>query len=459
MPETSPADPTAPLKACELHVHLGGCFAVADLIALAAPYLDQIDWRPYVDAYAAAYGERPDPVGLFRRAAGGDDADLRRHYVFTEADGPDFARFCAKFSLLICIARHYLRRVPDGERVGSRLVLERHRDQGVHHVELRAMYMTPDDDDGFCAFHRLNARVTAEAALDGFVPRYVPSLPRTCPLPSYLRLRRLLDEAADLYDVVPGVDFCHVEEGFPPKGTAAFFRRLAADNDADPARALEVLYHVGEIYFDKSLESAVRWCHEAGQLGARRLGHCTALGLDPEAAVARRGGAHELEKVSERLDQIDYDLRHRVGLEDAGVAVDPPRLAAEREALRGRDADALCRRPYDEARLEEVRRRQGYVLADLARRGTVIESCPSSNMRLGSVPRPELHPVHRFLAAEVDVVIGADDPGIFDSPLAAEVDWVVATTHLTPAVLAARLGDPRRHRLGRAREPERGDRA
>ena len=102
-----------------------------------------------------------------------------------------------------------------------------------------------------------------------------------------------------------------------------FFRRLRVDNDADAQAALEVLYHVGEIYFDKSLESAVRWCHEAAELGSRRLGHCIALGLDPEVSVRRRGGSHLWEPVAERLDQIAWDLRHRRGLEDAGVEVQP----------------------------------------------------------------------------------------------------------------------------------------
>jgi hypothetical protein len=52
----------------------------------------------------------------------------------------------------------------------------------------------------------------------------------------------------------------------------------------------------------------------------------------------------------------------------------------------------------------------------------------------------------------VELVIGADDPGIFDSPLADEVDWVVETTHLSPAELFQRLGDPLRHRLGQSRK-------
>ena len=69
-------------------------------------------------------------------------------------------------------------------------------------------------------------------------------------------------------------------------------------------------------------------------------------------------------------------------------------------------------------------------------------------MRLGSVPSAADHPVHRFLDSDVALVLGADDPGIFASPLAAEVDWVASTTSLTTQQLAKRLGDPRRYACG-----------
>ena len=450
------ADPLAPLKACELHVHMGGCFSVDDLIELAGPYYQEIDWSLFIDAFDSAYGLRPNPADWFARAGAGDPAGMeaiRRHFVFTEEDGPDFGRFTAKFSLLIAISRHYVRHIPGGQQEMARRAVQRHRVEGVQYVEMRAMYMSPDDVEGFLSFHRLNAEACRDASGNGFEARYIPSLPREASGAAYNLLRRWLAEGEqELYPWVLGLDFCHVEEGFPPLGAADVCRRIHADNDADPARALEILYHVGEIYFDKSLESSVRWCHEAAELGARRLGHCTALGLDPEVAAARRGGSHAREKVLERLDQIDYDVEHRKGLEDVGVEVNSSALQAEREQLRGRDPDRLLHRAYDDNRFEQVRRRQTYALQEIARIGAVIESCPSSNLRLGSVPSPDLHPVHRFIRSDVDLVVGADDPGIFDSPLRDEVDWVVETTHLTPQVLFERLGDPLRHRLGRLRE-------
>jgi hypothetical protein len=456
MSDDATTDPLAPLKACELHVHMGGCFSVDDLIELAGPCYNDIDWSPYIHAFDSAYGLRPDPADWFARAVAGDPAGkeaIRRHFVFTEEDGPDFGRFTAKFSLLIAIARHYVRHVPGGQREVACRALQRHRAEGVRYVEMRAKYTSPDDVESFLNFHRINAEAARDASGDGFEARYIPSLPRQAPGPAYDLLRGwLADEGRELYPWVLGLDFCDVEEGFPPRAAADIVHRIHADNDADPARALEILYHVGEIYFDKSLESAVRWCHEAAELGVRRLGHCIALGLDPEVAAARRGGSHARERVSERLDQIDYDTNHLKGLEEVGVEVDTAALAAEGERLRGRDPDRLLHRAYDEHRFEQVRRRQTYALREIARMGAVIESCPSSNLRLGSVPSPDLHPVHRFIRSDVDLVIGADDPGIFDSPLRDEVDWVVESTHLTPQALFGRLGDPLRHRLGRLRE-------
>ena len=252
---------------------------------------------------------------------------------------------------------------------------------------------------------------------------------------------------------VVGIDFASVEEGFPPKSVYPVVAQLARDNAADPASALDLVYHVGESFFDKSLESAIRWCHEAAEAGAKRLGHAIALGLDPATAIDRRLGAHERELVSERLDQIDYDLRYRTALADCGVPVDAVALTAERADLLARDPASSVERPYDDARLDAIRRRQDFVLARLTALGTVIETCPTSNLRIGGVPDPAHHPIHRFLASGVNLAICSDDPGNFDITLSSEIDWVLAHTGYDEESLVRRLGDPRRFRLGQARPP------
>jgi adenosine deaminase len=47
----------------------------------------------------------------------------------------------------------------------------------------------------------------------------------------------------------------------------------------------------------------------------------------------------------------------------------------------------------------------------------IIESCPSSNSRIGASLSPEDNPLRFFIAQGIKVVLGSDDPGIFAS------DW------------------------------------
>lgn len=440
-------------RTCELHVHIGGCFYAEDLIRFGRGVYDQVDWTSFCDRYQQAYGDRPDVARLYRDALsgsrGGAEA-FRRHFVFTPADGPDFHRFLAKFQFFLCLARHYAAIGRESELFAA--AVERHRSEGLQYVEYRAMdNRGVGNPEGFLSFHGVNAEITRRASGRGFTARYVISLPRWEPLEAYALVQRLLDESPELVDTVVGLDFCHVEEGFPPKSARSLFDQVAADNGRRPGRSLEIVYHVGESFYDKSLESAVRWCHEAAELGARRLGHCLALGLDPAIAVIRRPRAHEEEPVSERLDQIGYDIAHAGSLSRYGVRVDVPALERERSELRRKEGDDPVSRPYDQGRLEEIRKRQRFALDAVAESGAVIETCPTSNLCIGGVPDPEAHPVGRFLESEVNLVVAADDPGIFDSPLAAEVDWVLRHSGMDAAGLAARLGDPRRFRLGLGR--------
>jgi len=444
----------SPLKTCELHVHTGGCLYAEDLLDLGREIYDRVDWRLYIDTFEKAFGIRPDPVALFADALDGNPEGLerlRRHYVVSDEDAGDFGRFQAKFNMAICLYRYWYLILEREEEIVQRF-LERHRAEGLRYVEYRAMApYDADQPENFIDFHLQNARTIHAASTSDFQARYIISLPRWNPLPTYQLVQSLLDRRPELTSTIVGLDFCFFEEGYPPEPTRPFFELLQRDNERRPERALEVVYHVGETYFDKSLESAIRWCHEAAELGARRLSHAIALGLDPDVAIARRPDAHVTELVRERLDQIAYDLQHRDALETYGIEVPIAALEKERGELEQRPADASIDRPYTPERLEQTRLRQTFTLDRLAERGTIIETCPTSNLRIGGVPAPEHHPIPRFLASPVDLAIGADDPGIFDSPLAAEVDWVVEHTKLSAADLTHRLGDPHRFRLSAAR--------
>ena len=440
------------LKGCELHVHMWGCLAADDLLALGWEHYEAVDWELFVESYHAAYGIRPDPHHLYRGAKQDSEgrARFRQHVTFNGEDGGDFGRFQAKFNFLVCLTRYWQYELQQPEKFVWR-VLRGHQQEGVDYVEYRSMFTKVDDPEGFFAFHGRNGRLIQKANNDQFTARYLISLPREVPLAGYNLLQQFFDEHPDLVPFIVGIDFCAVEEGFPPANMSEFFRRMQADNVARPERALEVAYHVGESYFDKSLESAVRWCHEAAELGARRLGHAIALGLDPAIALSRRLQAHETELVSERLAQIAYDLAHREALAAYNVTVDEVALAQEQERLGRLAGDKVVKRPYTPQRLAQIRRRQTFVLERLTELDTVIESCPTSNLRIGGVPTPDHHPIHRFLKTDVNLVIGADDPGIFNSPLANEVDWVLQHTDYDAAMLVNRLGDPRRFRFGQKR--------
>lgn len=440
------------LKSCELHVHLGGCLYADDLLELCRHGTDEIDWKLYVDSYAQSFGVRPNPVALIAEALEGSDGfeRLRRHYIVGPEDGGDFKRFVAKFNLAICVYRHWHRRGRADEVV--RRLIGRLRAQGLEYVEVRAMSGSASEDPaGFLEFHHTNAQTLRECSGNGFEARYIISLPRWDPVEGLAVVEKLLHSSPDLVSTIVGLDFCHFEEGYPPKTTIPFFDRLNAFNTRHPDRALEVVYHVGEVFFDKSLECAVRWAHEAAELGARRLGHALALGLDPEVALSRLPHAHESEPAGERVDQIRYDLTNRSMLEECGVEVDEKLLQAELQDLSRCEPSMAVTRPYSAERLADVRRRQQAVLKRLAALGTVIESCPTSNLRIASLPSAATHPLTSFLDAGVQVVIGADDPGIFDVTLESEVDWALAHTTVEPAKMVERLGDPRQHRLGARR--------
>ena len=173
----------------------------------------------------------------------------------------------------------------------------------------------------------------------------------------------------DLLPTIVGLDFCHFEEGYPPASTRAFFRRRRRDNELRPERALDVAYHVGEKC--TSINHSKARCAGATKLRSwvrMRLGHCTALGLDPEdcrgpPVPSPREGVGQRTLGSDRLRFAP----RRLNCEDFGVPVDDQALMQERSSLSSRPSDALVCRAYDPLRLEAVRRRQDFVLSRLAR--------------------------------------------------------------------------------------------
>ena len=433
-----------------MHLHILGAYHAEDLLELGRDCYKEVNWNEFdfINTYRDTYGTDPRPIALFDDAVKGcrNGFDrLKRACTFDERDGGDFGRFEAKQLLFLCVWSHW--RTKGRDEALIQRMLARHRTESLDYVE----YRCGSGLDGFLYWHGLCAGVLKEACSDGFTARYILSIPRDAPIETYALTQQLFDQSPDLIPTIVGIDFAGREEYHPPKRMRALFSLVDEDNRRNPERALDIVYHVGESFFDKSLESAVRWCHEVAEMGVRRIGHAIALGLDPEVAVTRRAKAHVREMVGERLDQITYDLLHAQKLTGYGIEIDERALVAEREAMAKRPDDEEVERPYDQRRLNEVRRRQEFVLDRLIELGTVIECCPTSNLRIGGVTAPMHHPIHRFLDSRVNLVICSDDPGNFGSTLSEEVDWVLTHTGMSEDALIRRLGNPRRFQLGQSR--------
>jgi adenosine deaminase len=61
------------------------------------------------------------------------------------------------------------------------------------------------------------------------------------------------------------------------------------------------------------------------------------------------------------------------------------------------------------------------ILAWSTDHGLTFEECPTSNVLTGAAPSLAEHPIHRFLAADVGVVLGDDDPNTIDRRLGDDV--------------------------------------
>lgn len=431
----------------ELHAHVFGCYSPADLLAMSRDCCHEIDWHrfDFLARFERAYGVRLDPAQVIERAlATGSLDELRSIAVFGAEDAGDFERFDVKSFFAIAITGYHLDH--GNHEILLAPLLGRQSAEGVTYAEYRCGF----GPTIFAEWHTRFARYFASHSTAGSRARSIVRLNSSDALGSYTILRQLLDDRPDLYEAIVGVDFSGRE--VPPKSLAAFFARLRSDNAADPEHGLDAVVHIGEVFYDRSVETAIRWCHEAAELGAKRLGHCIALGLDPRVAVSRRPDAHTAETVSERLDQIAYDLAYAPQLREYGVPVDREKLRAEQRHLETLTPTEMVRKAYDETRLEEAARRQDFVLDRLTHIGTVIEVCPTSNLRIGGIPDFRQHPVWRFLRSGVNMAICSDDPGIFDSSLAAEVDSVAALLAGGREALSDRVGDPFRFRLAAERQ-------
>jgi adenosine deaminase len=76
------------------------------------------------------------------------------------------------------------------------------------------------------------------------------------------------------------------------------------------------------------------------------------------------------------------------------------------------------------------------LLARIAAEGVTLEVCPASNVALGVAPSPQQVPLRPLLGAGIQVALGADDPLLFGSRLAAQYELARQAHGLDDAQLA-----------------------
>lgn len=422
--------PAVPLA--DLHSHLWGTITADDYLDFVLATVGPRDWRAYEDNYEQVYGTRPNVEEIVVRTGAGDPSarrEFRSVYVFGEEDAGNFPRFQAKMNVTTS-GRPRSQRGPSSEVHFARKSMDTQIREGIRYAEQRNLFSRLSSDEAEQVIPSILSAFDGHA--QGFQTRLAVSLDRADPWAIWDAVQNAA--LGPFGHNLTGVDFCFFEEGFPSVEKREFFDAVYDFNGRHPERALAILYHVGESFEyhvgesfeDKSLESAVRWVHEAADMGAHRLGHAISLGIDP----AVYGTHRRSEVVSERIAQLEYDLSHAEGLVRHGVRIDKSGSRSELETLRGRPQVHTVTLEYDEDRLEEVRRRQNYAMGRIRALGVVVEVCPTSNRRIGGTTNPSQHPVLRFIENDVPFVVGSDDAGIFDVTLADEIEWVVKTADL-----------------------------
>jgi adenosine deaminase len=419
----------------DLHQHLLGSIHWQDFLQFLINR--PVDWSFYESGYCGVYGKDPDICRMLEeagRGVPGSEEEFRRLFVFQDEDGGSFERFQAKYNMLVSGSGRSA--LPSGSSAHSTLaldtanflrqILDRQLQQGVNYSEQRCTLSRGYTQEQARELLLTLLAACAEYDSSEIQPRLAISLSREDPWVHWDLIKEVtLGEYGHL---LTGLDFCYFEEGYPPKDQRRLFESVKDFNLRHPELALAILYHVGESFADKSLESAVRWVHQVAGLGAHRLGHAIALGINPDLY-----GKHiRHESVAERIDQLRYDLRHLDGLSGFGVSLDSDGLRLELKRLQSLPLGDLVSIEYDEPRLKELRLRQRYAAQCISGLGSIIEVCPTSNLRIAGITEIEHHPIRRFVEFGVPFVVGSDDPGIFDTTLAEEINAAIAIAGLPP---------------------------
>ncbi len=405
----------------DLHTHLYGCLGIEDLYRLEKRGATK-RWNIFINSYQLAYGEKPNIKGLFNREK--EASQRLKNYYCNFPKG--FPAFQSSFDLIVSVSDTS----PDEIQEVCQWVCS---SEDADYAEYRMLFPYPlpqkEYENKICSF--CSSLSKAEKSFRKQF-RAILSLSRDTAhaFEQYRIVQRLMEQEREVAAYLTGLDFCGQEEGNPPSLKKDFFQKVLQNNIQDPKKALSILYHVGESFSDKSLESSIRWVVESSHLGAHRIGHALCLGIDP----SQYEGTTRNESVRERLDQIEFEFSHSEGIAEF---LDKEGVRFPKQELR-QEAEKLCIQApsqaeqslqkisihYTPERIAFVKGFQNWAMTELRLKKTVIECCPSSNMRIAGLKSAQDHPLKRFLDNGLPVVIASDDRGLLESSLTKELEII-----------------------------------
>lgn len=411
----------------DLHNHLFGNLTSEDLWILGRNLYrletDRLAW--YASEYEKAWGYKPDPQLYWKK----DDGffQLKKDYEITGS--VSFMQFQACFNLIIALCKI----TPTDTKVLECILT---RDQkNLQYVEYRIIYPymlknSTDIDEYFTNY----AKKVLQYTNASFTPKLVVSLSRESCLSQYTFLRSWLNDNPQLAAVYQGIDFCGVEEGFPPSQKEEFFNKVRQDNTCKANRPLAIMYHVGETLAGITPASSIRWIWQASKIGAHRLGHALSCGIDPSFYF----GQKFTEPLSEAIAHLQWLLNNKHELIEYGYLTDWHEISKKLEKLVSSKNEGylISIQSVDEAYCEQIYALQKATLAYLASSEAIIEACPTSNFCVGQLNYFKNHPLPRFIASGLKVVIATDDSGIFATDLNQEAQVCVEKIGIDRSAMA-----------------------
>lgn len=395
----------------ENHLHLYGCLTAEHLFhetfTRAKRYSARFQW--FLSEYKKTTGISIHPDTWWSSSDGYDV--FRRHFICDSVNRFDV--FQAKFNLLIALFPP----TPDDLSL-ARKVFETHVHEGgfKEYRTFLPLYLKPRDR---ALYLRNLIELARSFETEDYHPRLAISFSRQDveAWDSYEFLCGFLADHTNVSSYITGIDFCGNEKGHPPSVKNKFFSHVQRDRTSG-VHHLDVLYHVGEMWEDIALHSAARWCLEAAELGIRRLGHALALGMNPEALKGRT----IMESKAEAEAHLLWLRKCHGELSEYGYTTKNYEWLAQK--IDGASTANAVSWTYDQELIEHTRHFQTAALKVIKQKNPVIECCPTSNIRIGSLGRASFHPLKRFLEENLRVTISTDDPGIFDVTLKTEEDFV-----------------------------------